>query len=325
MSIYFIRPGLQTSIQDFGRPGLMHCGIPQGGAADILSMQLANLLLGNCLNNPVLELTLTGPVIRFECDISIAITGAQFNVLLNKITVENYKVIKVKRGDILEFGRLLSGTRAYIGLSAKISTPQAFNSVSTHLISHFGGNKGKAISYEERFHLKNIRIAKSAHIDRSLQPCYQSRPLLRVIYGPEKKRFTELTLNNFFRKTFQVSAQSNRMGIRLSPSIIVDSKAITDSSDEMISSGLYPGSIQIPNNGEPIISFIEGQTIGGYPRIAHIIRADLHRLGQLKAQDKINFQLVNQAQAREILLKKMKYLENLKNNLAPENNESFIL
>ncbi|WP_444883688.1 biotin-dependent carboxyltransferase family protein [Microbulbifer sp. PSTR4-B] len=325
MSIYFIRPGLQTSIQDFGRPGLMHCGIPQGGAADILSMQLANLLLGNYLNNPVLELTLTGPFIKFECDISIAITGAQFNVLLNKITVENYKVIQVKRGDILEFGQLLSGTRAYIGLSATISTSQAFSSVSTHLISHFGGNKGKAISYKERLHLKNIRIAKSAHIDRSLQPCYQSRPLFRVIYGPEKKRFTELTLNNFFRKTFQVSAQSNRMGIRLSPSIIVDSKAITESSDEMISSGLYPGCIQIPNTGEPIISFIEGQTIGGYPRIGHIIRADLHRLGQLKAQDKINFQLVNQVQAREILLKKMKYLKNLKNNLAPENNESFIL
>ncbi|WP_444920954.1 biotin-dependent carboxyltransferase family protein [Microbulbifer sp. CnH-101-G] len=325
MSIYFIRAGLQTSIQDCGRPGLMHYGIPQGGAADLLSMKLANLLLGNILNNPVLEITLTGPLIKFDCDVSIAITGAQFKVLLNNNPIESYKVIQIKSGDILEFSHLMSGARAYIGLSATISAPQILNSVSTHLISGFGGHKNGAIKQGERVHLENTRIAKEAHLEREFIPNYRLRPLIRVVHGSESQRFTQSALDNFFSTTFQVSAQSNRMGIRLSPSIMSDSERLKDISGEMVSSGLYPGSIQIPNNGEPIISFIEGQTIGGYPRLAHVIRADLHRLGQLKAQDKINFQLVTQTQARKILQVKNKFLGKLLNTMKSETRETFTL
>ncbi|WP_226648814.1 biotin-dependent carboxyltransferase family protein [Microbulbifer variabilis] len=325
MSIYFIRAGLQTSIQDYGRPGLMHYGISQGGAADLLSMKLANLLLGNTLNNPVMEITLTGPLIEFDCDVSIAITGARFKTLLNNNPIENYKVIQIKSGDILEFSHLLSGARAYIGLSATISVPQILNSASTHLISGFGGHKSGAIEQGERVHLENIRIAKEAQLERELIPNYRLRPLIRVVHGAESQRFPQSALDNFFATTFQVSAQSNRMGIRLSPSIIPEPEGLEDISGEMVSSGLYPGSIQIPSNGEPIISFIEGQTIGGYPRLAHVIRADLHRLGQLKAQDKINFQLVSPAQARLILQKKNKLLAKLQNRMESEAREALTI
>jgi len=315
MSIHFIRAGLQTSIQDMGRPGLMHYGIPQGGAADPLSMNMANLLLGNPVNNPVLEITLIGPRIEFDEDISIAITGARFKVFLNSNAVDNFQVIQVKRGDILEFSKLINGARAYIGFSAKLSIPIIFNSTATHLISGFGGYRKGAIENNDRIFFENIRIAEPAYLNRELQLNYQARPLFRVVDGAEKKWFSRSTVENFYKSTFQVSAQSNRMGIRLLPLTTLNSGTLGETSKEMISSGLQPGSIQIPNNGEPIISFIEGQTIGGYPRIAHVIRSDIHRLGQVKAQDKINFQLISQKAARQILRQKQHFLAQIQKKL----------
>ncbi|BBM00738.1 biotin-dependent carboxyltransferase family protein [Microbulbifer sp. GL-2] len=318
MSIHFIRAGLQTSIQDMGRPGLMHYGIPQGGAADPLSMKMANLLLGNPFNNPVLEITLIGPRIEFDDDISIAITGARFKVFLNSNAVDNFKVIQVKRGDTLEFSKLINGARAYIGFSAKLSIPIIFDSAATHLISGFGGHRRGAIANNDRIYFKDIRIAEPAYLNREFQLNYQARPLFRVVDGAEKKRFSQSTVENFYKSTFQVSAQSNRMGIRLLPSVTLKSGTLGETLEEMISSGLQPGSIQVPNSGEPIISFIEGQTIGGYPRIAHIIRADIHRLGQLKAQDKINFQLVSQKDAKQILRQKQHFLTKIQEKLRME-------
>ncbi|WP_445365481.1 biotin-dependent carboxyltransferase family protein [Microbulbifer sp. ANSA001] len=318
MSMHFIRAGLQTSIQDYGRPGLMHYGIPIGGAADPLSMKLANMLLGNPLNNPVLEITLTGPLIEFTCDVSIAITGAQFKTSLNNRAIEYYKVIQVKRGDILNFSKLISGMRAYIGISAKISTPMILGSTATHLISGFGGHHDRAIENGDRIGFVDTWTARPAKLKRELQPNYKLRPLIRVVHGPEAGSFSQEIMEKFSGTSFQVSAQSNRMGIRLSPSINPSREALTETSGKMISSGLYPGSIQIPENGEPIISFIEGQTIGGYPRLAHVIRADLHRLGQLNALDKISFQVITLENARIILREKQKSLEKLQREIATE-------
>ncbi|WP_299584166.1 biotin-dependent carboxyltransferase family protein [uncultured Microbulbifer sp.] len=315
MSIHFIRAGLQTSVQDTGRPGLMHYGIPQGGAADFLSMKIANLLLGNPLNNPVLEITLIGPRIEFDDDISIAITGARFQVSLNNKPVHNFKVLQIKRGDILDFEKLINGARAYIGFSAKICVPTILNSTATHLISGFGGHGNSAIANNDKISFKAIRIAEPAQLNQEFHLNYQARPLLRVVDGPEKNWFCPSTVENFYKSTFQISAQSNRMGIRLFPSITPSSGTLGGTSKHMISSGLQPGSIQIPNDGEPIISFIEGQTIGGYPRIAHVIRSDIHRLGQLKAEDKINFLLVSQEGARQILREKQYFLEKLQKQL----------
>ncbi|MFA0810527.1 biotin-dependent carboxyltransferase family protein [Microbulbifer epialgicus] len=325
MSITFTRAGLQTSIQDSGRPGQMHYGIPLGGAADVLSMKLANLLLGNPLNNPVLEITLIGPRIEFDCDISIVITGAQFKVFLNKNPVDNFKTIQVEHGDILDFSKLNSGARSYIGFSAKISVPRILKSAATHLISNFGGRNNGAIKDGDTLYFENSRIAKNRQLEQRYQPIYTTHPQLRVVDGPERNTFTQETIENFFNTTYDISAQSNRMGIRLTPSITPTSGVQTETSEQMISSGLLQGSIQIPPNGEPIISFIEGQTIGGYPRIANVIRADLHRLGQLKARDRVNFQIVSLAQANRILREKQHFLEQVQERIATETKEALTL
>lgn len=321
VSMHFIRAGLQTSIQDYGRPGLMHFGIPIGGAADPLSMKIANLLLGNPLNNPVLEITLTGPLIEFTCDVSIAITGAKFHTSLNNKAIENYKVIQIKHGDTLDFSELISGMRAYIGFSATISTPIILGSSATHLISGFGGQNNRAIESSDRVFFEDAWTVRPARLKREFQPNYDLLPLIRVVHGPEYSNFSREIIEQFSGNFFQVSAQSNRMGIRLSPPINLNCEALTKSSGQMISSGLYPGSIQIPSSGEPIISFIEGQTIGGYPRLAHVIRADLHRLGQLKALDKVSFQVINLESATMILREKQKNLKKLQREVATETKE----
>ncbi|WKD49348.1 biotin-dependent carboxyltransferase family protein [Microbulbifer spongiae] len=326
MSICFTRAGLQTSVQDCGRPGLMHYGIPPGGAADPLAMTLANLILGNVTNNPVIEITLTGPRIEFACDISIAITGARFKVTLNGNAVNNFETIQIQRGDTLDFAQLISGARAYIGFSGKMVVPELLGSVSTHLISHFGGHRYGAIKAGDTIDFCNIRTAKTVRLAPQFHLHYTPHPQFRVVSGPDKLLFDNDTVEQFYHTTYTVSAQSNRMGIRLHPPSTSSPPARNERVfEQMVSSGLYPGSIQIPPDTEPIIAFVEGQTIGGYPRIAHVIKADRHRLGQLKAHDKISFHPVGLAQATRILREKYQRLSELQQSLATDSKVSLML
>ncbi|WP_299946547.1 biotin-dependent carboxyltransferase family protein [uncultured Microbulbifer sp.] len=323
MSICFTRAGLQTSVQDCGRPGLMHYGIPQGGAADPLAMTLANLILGNVTNIPVIEITLTGPRIEFGCDISIAITGAQFKVTLNGNPVNNFETIQIQRGDTLDFAQLISGARAYIGFSGKMVVPEILGSSATHLISHFGGHRCGAITAGDSIDFCDVRTAQTARLARKFHLHYAPHPQFRVVSGPDKHLFDDHVIEQFYHTTYAVSAQSNRMGIRLCHSSTTTRNE--SAFEHMISSGLYPGSIQIPPGTEPIISFVEGQTIGGYPRIAHVIKADLHRLGQLKPHDKVDFHPVGLAQAAQILREKHQRLFELQQGLAIDSKVSLTL
>lgn len=306
MSMRFIQAGLQTSVQDFGRTGMMRYGISRGGAADPVAMQLANLLLGNPLENPVLEVALVGPSIEFQCDISIAISGAQFELTLDGETVDSDQVIQVARGNTLSFGRLISGARAYIAFAGRMELPPVFGSFSTHLLSGFGGCCGKAIKKGDVIQFAEMRTVGSRRLEGEYRLRYTQHPQLRLVAGAEANYFSRDTLNRFYSQTCQVTTQSNRMGIRL-----VGNPLYCENHSQVISSGLCPGTVQIPPDGKPIISFVEGQTIGGYPRIAHVINADQHLLGQLKANDRVSFTKVSLAQAHKILEGKSALLKRL--------------
>ncbi|SHG19037.1 antagonist of KipI [Microbulbifer donghaiensis] len=311
MTMRFLRAGLQTSVQDLGRFGLMRYGISRGGAADPMAMRLANLLLGNPMDNPVLEVTLAGPTIEFEDEISVAVVGAHFELTLNEESVGCNEVLQIRRGDILSFGQLLSGARAYIAFSGAMDLPKVFGSCGSNLLGRFGGVNDRAIQRGDSIRFSRIKSVAHRRLEEHFQLKYTGHPQLRVITGAEAHCFDKQAVDDFYNQAYQVSAQSNRMGVRLSGSALD-----TEEIPQQISSGLCPGTVQIPPDGQPIVSFVEGQTIGGYPRIAHVISADLHMVGQLKTNDRINFLQVTQEHAREILAGKFRLLEQLRAELS---------
>jgi len=303
MSIEFLKSGLQTSLQDFGFHGQMHNGISASGAMDPIAMELANWLVSKPKKSTLLEITLVGPILKFTTDMQIAICGAYFDCLLNKTKVENNTTIKVETGDILTFNKLKYGARAYLAFTGSLIQQQFLNSFSTHLSSGFGSNLGKRFKVGDKIKLHHCHNTPVRKLPKQLQPYYSNHIQIRVTQGIEADCFNAENLNLLYSQTHTVSNDFNRMGIRL------NSKSIKmGSSQSMTSSGITQGTIQIPADGQPIITSVEGQTIGGYPRIANIIQADLHLLGQLKVSHKINFVKVDVDYAQQLWKQKSRLL-----------------
>lgn len=308
MSIEVTKAGMQTSIQDLGRQGLMHQGIATSGAMDTLSMQVANKLIGNPTNHPVLEICLVGPTLKFTQAMSIVICGATFEltVVNNKGSqkMANNQLIQIQVGDKLVFGKRRQGARAYLAFAAKLAIPEVLNSYSTHFLAKFGGLNGRQLKTGDVIELTDCQSPSpaSAYVtaplarSKLLASPFSGKYLLRCTTSVETEQFTPQQLQQFYATKYTVSSASNRMGLRLEGSALTELPA-----QNMTSSGLLPGSIQVPPDGLPIVSSVDGQTIGGYPRIANVISADLFALGQLIAGDQINFIQVNIKQAHEML------------------------
>ena len=296
MSFYFIKAGLQSSIQDTGRQGHMHLGISNSGAMDLYSMQLANWLVDKPAKSAVIEITLIGPKIRFDQSMSIAICGAQFDLYLNGNMVFNNETIQVEKEDVLEFDRLQQGARAYIAFSGELDIEPMLGSFSTHLTANFGGFHNRQFKDDDYLPIIRSKYVKSRQIKNQQEISFSGNYLIRCVQSVETKLFSEPQTAQFFSQRFLVTPECNRMGIKLKGDTIE-----FDTKLEIVSSGLTQGSIQIPPSGQPIISSVDGQTIGGYPRIANVISSDLPLLGQLKAGDQLNFTLVTQSFAENTL------------------------
>lgn len=288
MSLHFIKAGLQTSIQDFGRIGMMHLGISKSGAMDLNSMRLANMLLGKPLDSTVFEITLVGPTIKFLKAMSIAITGAKFDLFLNGNIVFGDEVINVESGDILEFDHLNLGARAYLAFTGKLDIQPTMSSYSTHLTCSFGGFKNRQLKDDDIIDISNSVTISSKKLAKHLIAHYSGNYLIRCVSSVETEQFNPSQIRQFENQAYRVTADSNRMGVRLESAPIVFKSKI-----EITSSGLSQGSIQITPSGKAIISSVDGQTIGGYPRIANVISTDLPILGQLRANDKIKFTIID--------------------------------
>jgi biotin-dependent carboxylase-like uncharacterized protein len=306
MSLRFIKPGMQTSIQDAGRSGFMHQGIAESGAMDPLSLQLANWLVSNPINHAAIEVTLVGPTIEFTESLSLAICGAEFDLSLNEEQVFNNETIHVRAGDVLSFKRLQQGTRAYLAIGGKLDVNSCFASQSTHLTALFGGYKGRQFKSNDVLEVLARKEIKTRNLPQAYQPSFTGNYLLRCCPSIETEYFEQDSVDAFYGSTFTVSNDSNRMGLRLEGEPVP-----LNTSLEIISSGLTQGSIQIPVSGLPIISAVDGQTIGGYPRIANVISSDLNILGQLKAGDKIGCLSVTREKAWHYLKQKQNFLDKL--------------
>jgi len=309
MSMKFIKAGLETSIQDLGRFGQMHNGISRSGAMDPVAMQMANWLVSKPLDAAVIEITLLGPIIQFTSSMRIAICGAQFNCSINGKAIINDETITVHSGDILTFKKLQNGFRAYLAFSSKLPNDNAnvksiLGSYSTHLIANFGGYKGRAFENNDYLEMIHTELPSVKKIPLDLKYYYSGNYILRTVPSVESSQYNEQQLKQFYSQQFTITPASNRMGIRLGGVPVAYGQAI-----DISSCGLTQGSIQVPPSGQPIISSVDGQTSGGYPRIANVISADLSILGQLKSGDKVRFSLIEKELARDIVIEKQARLD----------------
>jgi antagonist of KipI len=292
-------PGLFTTVQDLGREGFGPMGVSASGAADPMSLRIGNRLVGNSEGAAALEMTLLGGAFTFGRAAVIAVTGADFGPSLDGAAMPMWTSIEIREGETVRFGHSRSGARAYLCVQGGIAVEPFLGSASTHVLSGLGGFEGRALRKGDRVEVgaANSLFRKRSLSARALESLVP-RKVIRVTDGPQSDWFAESSWKTFCGNAFRISEQSNRMGIRLEgPPIPLDA------SREMITEGVSLGAIQVPPSGQPIILFVEQQTTGGYPKIANVISADLHSLGQLRPRDEIRFERIEMGEARSLLIR----------------------
>lgn len=297
-------PGLLTTVQDLGREGFGPLGVSASGAADPISLRIGNRLVGNPEGAAALEMTLLGGTFLFPQAATIALTGSDFGATLDGTALSLWKSTKVSRGQTLRLGPTHSGARCYLSIHGGIVVNPFLHSASTHLLSGLGGYQGRALRKGDVLRLgREITSFRKTTVAAEALEQLAPRKVLRVTPGPQRDCFPESSLGAFYETTYHVAEESNRMGLRLQGQPIA-----RQSTDEMITEGVSLGAVQITASGLPIILFVEQQTTGGYPKIANVISADLHSLGQLRPRDEIRFEQVDWEAARSLLLEQEQLL-----------------
>ena len=305
--IEIITPGLLTTVQDFGRVGVMKNGFTQNGAMDRYSMTVANRLCGNCDSAPVLEMTVLGITAKFTQDTVICVSGADFGAKINDKPIKRNKAYKINKGDILSMGAAKSGMRAYLAVAGGIVSEYVFGSASTNLKFAFGGHFGKKLQSGDVLSI-GTGAFPLCEIDKWEIPEseYSKDAQLRVVLGPQNEMFTDENIRLFLSQEYEVTAQSDRMGIRLSGEPLKSKNGM-----DIISDGIVFGSVQVPNSGEPIILMADHQTTGGYAKIATVISVDLPRASQLSAGNTVRFKSVTVEEAEQEAKKQKRFFDNL--------------
>lgn len=326
MSVKVIRPGLLASIQDLGRHGFQKYGVIVSGAMDSFSLRMANLLAGNAESEAAIEVTMMGTLLQFERDSIIALTGGDLNPVIDGEQVPMWRPVLVKKGSVLHFTVCRSGCRAYVSVFGGLSIKDVMNSKSTYLRGGIGGNKGRALQTNDILELNQKE--QEAHPlfhylnkqqDRAFSsvhwfipsPHLNGQHVIRVMPGPEFERFTPGSQAAFWKGTFTISPQSDRMGYRLSgPELKLHSTF------ELLSEAVAEGTIQVPQDGNPIVLLADRQTTGGYPRIGQVASVDLPAVAQAKPGEKIKFKSISREEAEQLYLQQEYLIESVKTALS---------
>lgn len=296
-----LEPGLQTTIQDLGRPGLMRYGVTPGGALDRAALILGNRLVGNEPEAAALEITLVGPRLRFAQPAIAALTGANLGATLGGAATPRWEPFAVAAGDELAFRPPGGdGARAYLCLAGGLAVEPVMGSRSTDLFGGFGGWRGRALVAGDELPVGAEHEPAAALLRRRLvgpPPRHDPGDPVRVVLGPQAERFTPDGMATLLAATYTVSPKADRMGLRLDGPPV----AHRDGAD-LVSEGIAHGAIQVPGDGRPIVLLGARQTIGGYPKPATAIGADLDGLGQRRPGDPVRFAAVEPAEARALTL-----------------------
>jgi antagonist of KipI len=295
-----LAPGLLTTVQDRGRIGFGRFGVAPSGALDSVAMRVGNLLVDNPEAEAVLELTLPGFKATILSDAVAALTGADLGLHINGKPFGPWRSYRLYPGDILSLETLNSGCRSYLALGGGLQVPVVLGSRSTNLSSEFGGLDGRPLRSGDILKADSPRHylhAAGRKFDLNTIPSYRNYWELRVVMGPQDDHFIEEACEKFLTADYQVSPKSDRTGIRLQGPRATVREGHAES---IISEGIIAGAVQVPGDGQPII--VLGETVsGGYRKIATVISADLHLLGQVLPGDRVRFQAVTPREARQAL------------------------
>lgn len=275
-----LHPGALTTVQDLGRPGLAHLGIPRSGAADRASLRLANRLVGNPQDAACLETTLIGPRLRLLTACTIALTGAPVDARASGRPLAMNDPAHLDAGTVIRIGRVSAGLRTYVAVRGGIMGPDWFGSRSTDLLTGIGP---AALAAGQRF---EVGAAGGGSPDGppAPAPVLPSEPRLGVVPGPRAEHFSESARRLLVEAEFRVSGDSNRIGVRLEGPVL-DHRL----GGHLRSEGVAHGSLQVPQNGQPILLLADHPTTGGYPVIGVVRTADLDLAGQLRPGDALRF------------------------------------
>ncbi|KMO31934.1 allophanate hydrolase [Methylobacterium aquaticum] len=300
--IEIVKPGLSTTVQDLGRPGYYHLGIPLSGAMDREALIAANLLVGNDEGAAGLEAVFLGPEIRFTADTTVAVTGAEMPPRLDGVEQPGWTAFPVRAGQVLSFGFLKAGARAYIALSGGIDVPVVLGSRATYALGALGGHEGRALKAGDRL---AVAPGRPAGEGRSLPAALRRKaaPVLRMLPGLYDHRVTEGATERFLNDTWKVAPEADRIGYRFRGGHPLDFVpreppfgAGSDPSN--IVDSCYPyGSIQVPGGTEPIVLHRDAVSGGGYFMIGTVIAADMDLIGQLQPHQPVHFARTDMAGA----------------------------
>jgi biotin-dependent carboxylase-like uncharacterized protein len=303
VSLRVIKAGLQTTVQAGPRTGLRHQGVPACGAADPLSMSLANKLLGNRYFAAALEVTSSEASFVFESAADFAMTGATAQAKLNGEVVEFHETLSAVAGDTLEVNSFEAGARAYLALGGGILADEVLGSRSTYLPAALGGFKGRALCRDDRLQIRPRESGgeKLRTPDTFRPPMSQSWAIRAC---PSGETVLLADRDSVFDENWIVGNRADRMGMAL------QGEPLSVNSDgRMPSAPVFPGTVQCPEDGQPFLLSVDAQTTGGYPRIAQVIRADRHMLGQLRPGDRVRLLQRDEQGAVDDLRAKISYWE----------------
>lgn len=308
MSIDVIKPGMYSVFQDLGRHGYQHYGVSVNGVLDERSHRLANILVGNDMQQATLEITLLGPTLGFRSGTTIALCGAALSPTVDGIPVPMGQPVHVREGSVLEFGRRERGVRAYLAVHGGFSLPRVMNSASTNVRAKFGGLNGRPLKKGDVIALRAPAVVDMVAPVIGFPADIDPAPDLpiRIIEGREWEEFTADAQDCLLGEAYTVTPDSDRMGYRLSGTALA-----RRAPREMLSETVTGGTIQVPSDGQPIILMADRGTSGGYPRIANVISVDLPRLAQILPGTPIHFERVTLDNAHSLAIRQSRLFAKL--------------
>ena len=325
MSITVLKPGMLSTLQDGGRFGFQHLGVPVSGAMDLFSHRIANILAANGADEATLEITLRGPRLRFEDDALIALCGADLSPSIDGIPAPEGKAVRVQAGAVLDFGDSVAGCRAYLAIHGGFDVPVVMGSRSTYDTARIGGLDGRALRRGDVLRLgsatssaypglartlaasKRSFAAPKWAVNQHIEKLGRSLQIVRILAGRHWDAFPTAAREGLTAQVFRIASDSNRMGCRLDGADVVAGGV-----GEILSEAVTFGTIQVPPSGKPIVLMADRQTLGGYPKIAEVVSVDLHLLAQLRPGDRLRFELVSLAQAQALWLKREQEIINIR-------------
>lgn len=307
MAIEVMKPGLSTTVQDLGRPGYYHLGIPLSGAMDREALRAANLLVGNDEGAGALEAVFLGPELRFTADAMVAVTGADLPPKLDGQPQPGWTAFPVRAGQVLSFGFLRQGARAYVAVAGGIDVPMVLGSRSTYVLGALGGLDGRALRAGDTLPLgiQPRDVAEGRTVPGTLRRPAATPAELRVLLGLYWHRLAAAAQESFFADTWKVAPEADRIGYRFRGGRALDfvprEQPFGAGSDpsNIVDSGYPYGSVQVPGGTEPIVLHRDAVSGGGYFMLGTVISADMDLIGQMQPHTPTRFVEVDMSAALE--------------------------